>query len=816
MSLSIQRKVKQAQQRMQQGDVAGAEQLCQQVLQQAPRNPEALWIIGVIRLMNGQASEAVSALEQVVAVSPRHGAALESLGLARLMLGEFAEAERVLRTAAALPGAPASVPMRLGLAILNQNRPAEAIAHLERALRLDPRSSDARLNMGLALARSGDMQGAEQRFHEVLREAPDHPDALFNLGVLHLEREEWEAAQQWFEKALQCAPQFAGALVNLGIALRKRGALMESEAALRRAIAIEPNLPAAGDNLAQTLAMAGRLVEAREQYLATLRLAPQLLSAREGLAAVCFALHRFQEALPHLHAILEAEPDNVRALTALGEALYQSGRLDEALAAAQRANALDATAVGPYSILAQLHLVRGELEPGAAGLEQCWEATRSPALLGLLTYQLRRLCEWTRWRTAWENTSHALAQSADVGSPFFLLCEATTAKQQLDYSRAWSERRFGKSAPVTPSSRRTVREGRRIRLGYLTSDFYQQPVGYLIAELMELHDRERFEIFAYSYGPDDGSAIRHRLQNAFEHFIDIAREPDDVAYHRIRDDAVDILVDLHGYTAGDRLTIMAQRPCDIQVTWLGYPCTTGASFIDYLIADPFIVPAGQEAAYCSERVLRMPHCYQPNDRKRAIGKPLERSAYGLPADGLVFCCFNQLLKITPDVFACWMRLLRDIPKSVLWLLDDHPVASRNLRLEAQRHGVDESRVVFAGRVPLAEHLARYYAADIALDTFPYTSHTTASDALWTGCPLLGLCGETFAARVSGSILTAGGLPDLLTYDLEQYYSLALRVATTPSLLAELRQRVDAARSSAALFDMERFARDLEALYCGVL
>jgi predicted O-linked N-acetylglucosamine transferase (SPINDLY family) len=256
---------------------------------------------------------------------------------------------------------------------------------------------------------------------------------------------------------------------------------------------------------------------------------------------------------------------------------------------------------------------------------------------------------------------------------------------------------------------------------------------------------------------------------------------------------------------------MARRPCPVQITWLGYPGTTGAAFMDYLIADAFIIPPGREDMV-SERVVRLPHCYQPNDRQRPRAEPLDRRAYGLPEDGFVFCCFNQTFKIAPDVFDVWLRLLSKVRGSVLWLVDSNAQAKRNLLEAARAQGVASERLVFAPRLPYAQHLARYARADLALDTFPYTSHTTLSDALWCGCPTVGLCGETFAARVSGSLLTTAGLPDLLTYSFEEYEALALRLASEHQALQEVRGRVIAARDRSPLFDSAAFARDLEKLY----
>jgi predicted O-linked N-acetylglucosamine transferase (SPINDLY family) len=391
------------------------------------------------------------------------------------------------------------------------------------------------------------------------------------------------------------------------------------------------------------------------------------------------------------------------------------------------------------------------------------------------------------------------------------MCEDTTAREQFSYTTRWAAQRFA-GVRAAGGNRPQPHSGeRRIRIGYFSADFQEHAAAYLLAEVLELHDRERFEVYAYSYGPDDGSRMRARLRSAVEHFVDVAWEADDSIVRRMQSDALDLLIDLKGHTIGDRLAVMARRPCSVQATWLGYPGTTGADFIDYLIADACIIPPGAESNY-SERVVRLPHCYQPNDRKRPIAEPLTRAQYGLPEEAIVFCCFNQAVKITPAVYARWMSLLRRVPRSVVWIAEDNRWATENLHAAARAQGVDPARVLFTPRMPFAQHLARYRVADIALDTFPYTSHTTASDALWLGCPLVGLSGETFASRVSASILGSCGLGDLVTQTLDDYETLAFRLATDAQFLQDVRERLKRARDSAPLFDSARFVRDLEALY----
>ena len=815
MSAVLNRKLKQAHEYLLQGDAARARTLCEEALRSAPRNPDANYLLGLARLAEGQAGEALPPLIQALAANPRHGPTLEYLGLAHLMLGQFGEAESVLTRAAALPGAPGSVLMRLGVAILEQGRSSEALPILRRALAREPEDVDCRLNVGRALAKVGDPDGARREFEAILRLAPDHADAAYNLGVLALQAERLTEARPWFERVLHTSPRNVDAMVSLGIVLQKESRLDEAAARLQQALALDPSNATAYTELARTYALQGRLEEARERYLTALETGPRLAVAHEGLASVCLSLGRVGEAIDHLRATLQAEADNGGVLLSLAGALFQAGQLDEAETCARRALEFEPGAAESYSTLANIHIVRGEIEPAIAALDSGYARTGDSTLLGMLAHQLRQACDWPRWRAAWEDMEPRLDGGALLGSPFWLLSTPTTAAQQLAYARRWAEHRFKhvtrRAPPPGNDPGGNDPKGRRLRIGYLSSDFREHAVGHLIVEALELHDRDRFEVFAYSHGPDDNGSTRRRVHAACEHFVDIAREPDDVAAARLRADALDVLVDLKGYTVGDRLAIMARRPCPVQVTWLGYPGTTGAAFIDYLIADPVLVPPGDESGY-SECVVRLPHCYQPNDRRRESAATRDRREYGLPEDAFVFCCFNQTYKITPEVFAVWMRLLQRIPGSVLWLLDCNRLARRNLIEAARAHGVSEGRLVFAPHLPNTVHLARYRAADLALDTFPYTSHTTLSDALWYGCPAVGLTGETFAARVSGSILTAADLPQLLTHTLESYEDLAGQLAAQPRLLADARAGVARAKHGSRLFDLGAFTRDLEEIY----
>jgi predicted O-linked N-acetylglucosamine transferase (SPINDLY family) len=398
-------------------------------------------------------------------------------------------------------------------------------------------------------------------------------------------------------------------------------------------------------------------------------------------------------------------------------------------------------------------------------------------------------------------------------SPFaFLSLPGTTPAEQRRCAENWAANRYG---PLLAEGRARpahacLKSSAKLRIGYLSGDFRLHPLAFLASELFELHDREHFEITAYSYGTDDGTPARRRLQRAFDRFVDIRPQSLHETAQRIAQDGIDILVDLTGFTQTSRSGILALRPAPIRINWLGYPGSMGGTIADYLIADACIVPAGAEAHY-GERLVRLPDTYQPNDRQRPQAEAPERSSCGLPDDAFVFCCFNQSFKITPQVFDVWMNILRPIPRGVLWLLECNRWARDNLLRQAQARGIDPARIVFAPRVPIGQHLARQRLADLFLDTLPYNAHTTASDALWAGLPLVTCRGDSFASRVAASLLQAADLPELVTQSLQEYEARAVQLATQPEALRAVRVKLEGVRAS-RLFDTPRFARHLEQAY----
>jgi predicted O-linked N-acetylglucosamine transferase (SPINDLY family) len=426
---------------------------------------------------------------------------------------------------------------------------------------------------------------------------------------------------------------------------------------------------------------------------------------------------------------------------------------------------------------------------------------------------MQHVCDWSRFD---ELSALQRRDALDPGqriSPFSLLSIPSTPAEQLASAKSFAARRVAAMAGYRerPGPSRGSAPTARIRLGYLSADFREHAVAHLVAELLELHDRRRFEVVGYSYGPDDASPMRTRLMRACDAFVDVRELSHPDAAARIRGDNVSILVDLQGYTTHARTEIAALRPAPLAVSFLGYTGTMGADFIDYIVVDSFAVPDAAARSF-TEKLVRMPGSFQANDRQRRIGATPSRAQLGLPDGAFVFCCFNQSFKILPEVFAAWMRLLAAVEGSVLWLLETNPWAAGNLRREAGRAGVDPARMVFAPFVPQEAHLGRMRAADLVLDTRPYNAHTTSSDALWVGVPVVTFPGDTLASRVAGSLLRAVDLPDLIVSSMAEYEALAARLARGPSLLAEVRARLERNRPGCALFDTPAYVRHLESAY----
>ena len=671
----------------------------------------------------------------------------------------------------------------------------------------DPRRFTAWHMGGVAALQAGDLRDAHALLRKALSLRPDDGAALIHFGIILHRLEKLPEALNAFHQGMKTQADDSSAHNNLGNLLRdmKRhdGALQSYS----RALALNPHNVQAYANRGTLLRDLDHLAEALADFDQALVRAPGYASAHHKKGETLAELRRFPEALAHLDAALRLEPESALFHASRGGILQDAKNLAAALADFDRAIQLE-----PHS--ARYHQGRGlvlqdmhRFAEASAAFEQALKRDPSlPLLQGQALGARMAICDWQGFDKSLASLERAITRGAPASPPFTLLGMSASREAQRHCAASWLALEVQPS-PVAPSPP-AVRAD-KIRIGYFSADFHNHATAYLMAELFERHDKARFEIIAYSFGQIRQDAMRARLTAAFDRFVEVGHLSDGDIAAQARRDGIDIAVDLKGFTGQSRARIFAHRAAPVQVNYLGYPGTMAADYMDYLVADPVLIPPAHQTAY-AEKIIYMPHSYQVNDGARRIAQNCpDRAELGLPETGFVFCCFNNNYKITPGVFDIWMRLLRAIPGSVFWLLADNTPAVANLRQAAIARGVDAHRLVFAERMELAEHLARHAAADLCLDTLPYNAHTTASDALWAGLPVLTQLGQSFAGRVGASLLTAIGLPELITENAGAYEAMALQLARNPDRLGAIRRKLWAQRQTAPLFDAQRFARDLE-------
>ncbi|CAO3357934.1 O-linked N-acetylglucosamine transferase family protein [Azospirillum melinis] len=590
-------------------------------------------------------------------------------------------------------------------------------------------------------------------------------------------------------------------------ALYRQGKPEDSGRLCRAILTASPDQPAAAFLLGVVDFSLGRQEDSRRHFALAVALQPDLADAFSNLALLeRHARPRLAAAL--IRRALRLQPDAL-LFTRLGTLFRDERRGGEALEAHRRALALQPDSAEAWRESAHSMRAAKRLAQAAQGYDHAHRlAPERTELLCDRLFASLSICDWRTHEETCRRLLDVIDRDRGVVLPLLSLLIGTSPAQQDRAARRFHREAVG---PVSPAAapRRSLPPGGRLNIAYLSADFHDHATAHLTAELFELHDRARFSIFGYSYGEDDGSQMRRRLEAGFDRFRDLRQADPDTVAALCAEDGIHILVDLKGYTQNVRLTLLARRLAPIQVAYLGYPGPLGAELLDYAIGDRVVTPPEHQPFY-RERLVRMPDSYQVNDRRRPTDAPMPtRASCGLPAEGVVFCAFHAAFKIAPDLFDLWMRILRRVPASTLWLLDAGSDATANLRTEAARHGVEPARLVFAAPRPQAEHLARYRLADLALDSFPYTGHTTTSDALWMGAPVLTVHGGTFASSVAASLLHAAGLPETVTGSFAEYEERAVQLAGQPATLTGFRRRLEAGRSTAPLFDSPRFTRHLE-------
>ncbi|HVW73515.1 MAG TPA: tetratricopeptide repeat protein [Rhizomicrobium sp.] len=642
---------------------------------------------------------------------------------------------------------------------------------------MDARDIHVLGRQAVALHQQGRMAEAEALYRRVLDIDPRVFPALYLLGVLRLEQGDGEEAIRLIERALALNPGDPAAWMHYGLALQGQSRFDEALTAQERALALKPDL----------------------------------LPARLGRAGALRALGHNEAALSDYEAVLAGDPGNADAWNGRGVLLRAAGRIDEALDCLDRAVRLDpgfAEALQNRGLL--LWDEKKDYPAAQADLEQALRLDPSrPALksnlLHLKIMTALKDCDWAS-ADAIAATLPALVAAGENVPPMMLLSLNGDEALQLQAARNIAAERYPDLAPLWNGE---AWRHDRIRLGYISSDLCEHPVGAQIAQLIECHDRKRFEVIGFSTGPDDGSGLRTRLRAGFERFHDLWGQSAQQIAQFIRAQEIDVLVELNGHTQRGNMDILRRRPAPVQASWLGYAGTSGAPFIDYLIADRIVAP---NAEAFSERLEYLPNSFFVTDTTRMIGSVPTRAEAGLPENGFVFCGFNHVMKLGSENFSRWMRILAQVPDSVLWLREPEETAKANLCRAASRHGIAPQRLVFAGRAPADVHLARHALADLFLDILPYNAHATAADALWAGLPVLTCAQGCFAGRVAASLLHAVGLPELIAPTPQDYETMAVALARDPDRLAALKAKLAANRASAPLFDTPRFARDIEAVY----
>jgi predicted O-linked N-acetylglucosamine transferase (SPINDLY family) len=677
----------------------------------------------------------------------------------------------------------------------------------------DPRAAAA-FQRGVALHRQGRLNDAKQSYESAVRWNPRHGEALHLLGLLALDAGDPDRAVQLIGKALSIHPRNAVMQVHQGMALHSVARYEAAIACYDEAIRLSPNDANAHEHRGHAQGALRQWTAALESYDKAIALGPDRSDAHNSRGTALYYLQRPEDAIASYERAIAANLHNAQAYNNLANILRENMRYGAAIASYDKAIALNPNYADAYYNRGNALREVEDFPAAIASYDKA--AALNPdfrSLYAVRCYTRMQVCDWHDLDTEVTAVARRIEHGEEASNPFFVLALTGAAELQKKAAEAWAREEYPPN-PAFPAISKLPRRD-KMRVAYFSADFHNHATMHLMAGLFEAHDRATFELTAFSFGPASQDGMRKRVTDVCEDFVDVRNRSDRDVALLARDRQIDIAVDLKGFTRDHRAGIFACRAAPLQVSYLGYPGTMGAPYMDYLIADRTLIPDGSAHHY-TENIIYLPHSYQVNDRQRAISdRAFSRDELGLPQTGFVFCCFNSNYKITPGIFDSWMRILGRVEGSVLWLLEDNPTAAGNLRREAHRRGTDAGRLVFGKSLALSEHLARHRVANLFLDTLPYAAHTTASDALWAGLPVLTWAGDAFAGKVAASLLNAIGLPELIASTREQYENMAVELATSPERLQKITDTLSANRLICPLFDTRLFTRNIEAAYCAI-
>jgi predicted O-linked N-acetylglucosamine transferase (SPINDLY family) len=776
---------------------------------------------GVSAMQTGQFDIAERLFRHAISLQPEHLPALDMFSIFLARRGRADEAARYARRALAAYDEVLQLKPNLaepwlgrGNVLIRLGRNAEAIDSFDRAIAAKPDFAQAHLSRAKLLTDLRRWDDALAGIDKLLSMAPNLAEAWLGRGNILFELRRYDESLGACEQALMARPDLAEAWLARGNALNELKRYENALAAYDEALTLNSRLAGAWIGSGNVLSALKRHDAALASYDKALARSPKLAEAWLGRGNVLNELKRPEEAFAAFDRALTLIPYLVEAQLGRGNVWFGVKRYDEALAAYDQALALN-------SGLTEALLGRGNVLDKLKRHEEAVDAyaqvlkidPQHPFTKGLLLHQMMLSCDWRKTENLTTEIDNDIAAGRLSAEPFGWQAVAKSPRSLQLCAELYNRERY--PANIEISSSRPSAGHAKIRIGYSSGELREQATSHLIVGVFEHHDHSRFEIYGIDNGWDDESAIRKRINTALHGIIDIRQLSDASAAAAIREKQIDILVNLNGYFGEHRTQMFGRRPAPLQVNYLGFPGTLGATYIDYIIADRHVIPEDHKAFY-TEKVVYLPNCYQANDRERQIGtRVFNRQECGLPVSGFVFCCFNNNYKIAPEIFDCWMRILCQVDGSVLWLFEDNEDAAINLRKEAAARNLSPERLVFAKRVAPADHLARHRLADLFLDTLPYTAHTTASDSLWAGLPLLTCRGGTFPGRVAASLLDAVGLPELVTTTLDAYERAAVDLATQPEKLTLIKRKLADGRLTTPLFDTRLFTKHIETAYIAI-
>jgi protein O-GlcNAc transferase len=831
--------------RFQQGRTEEATQLIDAALRVDPNAAGPLMVRGLLLQKARRLEEALGCFDSILTTQPDFHEALNNRGNVLCDLRRYADALRSYDRALAIRPAFFLAHVNRGRALRALSREAEALASFDKALAIEPRNAELLYNRGTILLDSGRFSEALEsldksvvilpglaeawnnrglalqslgRFEEALLSydkalaiKPDNIRALYSRSVTLCDMKRFTASLECFDRVIARKSNYAEAYSYRGVVLLNLKRFGDALASLEHALALNPRLADAWNNRGSALWKLNQLDKALESYNQALQLKPEFAEALVNHGSVLRELRRLDDALVSYDKAIALMPAYAEAWSNRGNLMRILDRYEEALFCYDRALALKPNFAEVLVHRGNLHWAKYRgYEQAVADLEQALVVDPNHDYVrGDLLHIKMHAAEWRNFSQDVVALDAGVREKKHVVRPFVYQSVSGSAHDLRACATLQAEHRYPATREVWNVNKRAHT---KIRLGYLSGEFRAQATAYLMAELYERHDRQKFEVIAFDNGSKDDSPTRKRLESAIDKFVDISKISDLAAAQKIAAEETDILINLNGYFGEFRMGVFARKPAPIQVNYLGFPGTLGAGYIDYIIADRVVIPP-DECQHYRESVVWLPDSYQVNDSRRLVSNAVpSRAECGLPDDAFVFCSFNQGFKLTPDMFSAWMRILTQVKGSVLWLLEGNTVFPENLRREAARQGVAAERLVFASPVATDMHLARMKCGDLFLDTLPCNAHTTASDALWVGLPILTCRGHAFAGRVAASLLNAIGLPELITENLAEYEAKAIKLAHSPILMRALREKLGKNKLTAPLFDACRLTHHIESAY----